>query len=37
METSKRYTFRLFSLEVIGILIALIFLVPFYFVLDEFV
>jgi raffinose/stachyose/melibiose transport system permease protein len=35
METAKRYTFRLFSLEVIGVLIAILFLVPFYFVLTN--
>ncbi|WP_281885422.1 carbohydrate ABC transporter permease [Paenibacillus sp. YYML68] len=34
MEASKKsYTFRLFSLEVIGIIVALLFLVPFYFVI----
>lgn len=33
METVKRYTVRLFTLEVIGILLALVFLVPFYFVI----
>jgi raffinose/stachyose/melibiose transport system permease protein len=33
MESKKRYTAGLFGLEVIGILIALLFLVPFYFVI----
>ncbi|TXK85615.1 carbohydrate ABC transporter permease [Paenibacillus sp. N3.4] len=32
METAKKYTARLFTLEVLGIVIALLFLVPFYFV-----
>ena len=35
MEPTKRYTFRLLSLETIGILVALLFLVPFYFVLTN--
>jgi raffinose/stachyose/melibiose transport system permease protein len=33
MDSTKRYTFELFFLEVLGILIALLFLVPFYFVI----
>ncbi|UJF34565.1 carbohydrate ABC transporter permease [Paenibacillus hexagrammi] len=33
MESAKKYSARLFSLEVLGILVALLFLVPFYFVL----
>lgn len=33
MESGKTYNFRLFSLEVLGILLALLFLVPFYFVI----
>jgi len=33
MPTAKRYTARLFSLEVLGIVVALLFLVPFYFVI----
>jgi raffinose/stachyose/melibiose transport system permease protein len=33
MGTQRRYTGRLLSLEIIGILIALLFLVPFYFVI----
>lgn len=33
METVKKYSGRLFTLEVLGILIALLFLVPFYFVI----
>ncbi|NOU99977.1 carbohydrate ABC transporter permease [Paenibacillus planticolens] len=33
MDTVKKYSGRLFTLEVLGILIALLFLVPFYFVI----
>ncbi|MEK8126918.1 carbohydrate ABC transporter permease [Paenibacillus filicis] len=33
METSKSYSFRLFSLEVLAIILGLLFLVPFYFVI----
>jgi len=33
MSTVKKYTGRLFALEVLGILVALLFLVPFYFVI----
>jgi raffinose/stachyose/melibiose transport system permease protein len=33
MESKSRYTAGLFTLEVLGILIALLFLVPFYFVI----
>ncbi|MEW9698153.1 carbohydrate ABC transporter permease [Paenibacillus sp. SI8] len=33
MESVKKYSGRLFSLEVLGILVALLFLVPFYFVI----
>lgn len=35
MEAKRSYSFRLFSLEVLGIIIALLFLVPFYFVLTN--
>jgi raffinose/stachyose/melibiose transport system permease protein len=35
MEAHKRYTGRLFSLEALGILVAIVFLVPFYFVLSN--
>lgn len=33
MASVKKYTGRLFALEVLGILIALLFLIPFYFVI----
>ncbi|CAN7694410.1 carbohydrate ABC transporter permease [Paenibacillus sp. LjRoot153] len=33
MASIKKYTGRLFALEVLGILVALLFLVPFYFVI----
>jgi len=33
METKNTYNLRLFSLEVLGIIIGIIFLVPFYFVI----
>ncbi|MED4600739.1 carbohydrate ABC transporter permease [Paenibacillus validus] len=33
MESGKNYNFRLFSLEVLGIVLGLLFLVPFYFVI----
>lgn len=33
MDSVKKYTGRLFTLEVLGILLALLFLVPFYFVI----
>ncbi|MEC0228641.1 MULTISPECIES: carbohydrate ABC transporter permease [Paenibacillus] len=33
MDSVKKYTGRLFTLEVLGIIIALLFLVPFYFVI----
>jgi raffinose/stachyose/melibiose transport system permease protein len=33
MEAQKKYTWSLFLLEVLGILVAIIFLVPFYFVI----
>jgi raffinose/stachyose/melibiose transport system permease protein len=33
MDSTKRYTIELFFLEILGILIALLFLVPFYFVI----
>ncbi|WP_159882515.1 carbohydrate ABC transporter permease [Paenibacillus puerhi] len=33
METTKSYNFRLFSLEVLAIILGLLFLVPFYFVI----
>ncbi|SDC03715.1 raffinose/stachyose/melibiose transport system permease protein [Paenibacillus sp. UNCCL117] len=33
METTKNYSFRLFSLEVLAIILGLLFLVPFYFVI----
>ncbi|RED62927.1 MULTISPECIES: carbohydrate ABC transporter permease [Cohnella] len=35
MEETKRYSPRMFSLEVLGILLAIVFLVPFYFVLTN--
>ncbi|MCD1260990.1 carbohydrate ABC transporter permease [Paenibacillus athensensis] len=33
MPTAKRYSARLFSLEVLAIVVAIVFLVPFYFVI----